>query len=90
MDIHQILYHTILQINSEQATEWSVDEVLARWTRLFSGHQRYQNGEQLDAVMLQTVSGFAEEWRVRLSSVSWLMRCLNEHIAREANAGESI
>jgi REP element-mobilizing transposase RayT len=82
-------YHTILQINSEQATEWSVDEVIARWTRLFSGHplvQRYQNGEQLDAALLQTVSGFAEEWRERLSSVSWFMRCLNEHIAREANA----
>jgi REP element-mobilizing transposase RayT len=82
-------YHTILQINSEQANEWSVDEVIARWTRLFSGHplvQRYQNGEQLDAALLQTVSGFAEEWREHLSSVSWFMRCLNEHIAREANA----
>jgi len=85
-------YHTILQVSAEQAAEWSMDEVIERWTRLFSGHplvQRYRNGEQLDIALLQKVSGLAEEWRERLSSVSWFMRCLNEHIARQANAEDN-
>ena len=35
-------YHTILQVSAEQAAEWSMDEVIERWTRLFSGHPLVQ------------------------------------------------
>jgi putative transposase len=85
-------YHTILQVNTGQADSLSMDEVIERWMRLFSGHplvQRYRNRESLDHALLQKVSEFAEEWRERLKSVSWFMRCLNEHIARQANAEDN-
>ena len=32
------------------------------------------------------VNDLVAEWRKRSSSISWFMRCLNEHIARLANA----
>ena len=31
------------------------------------------------------VEEYAEEYRSRLLDISWLMRCLNEHLARQAN-----
>ena len=37
-------YHVVVRIDAELAACWSLDEVLARWCRLFAGHplvQRY-------------------------------------------------
>jgi putative transposase len=79
-------YHTILQVNTSQADSLSMDEVIERWTRLFSGHPLVALSKRgvAEYALLQKVSEFAEEWRERLKSVSWFMRCLNEHIARQA------
>ncbi|OED43907.1 hypothetical protein ACH42_08925 [Endozoicomonas sp. (ex Bugula neritina AB1)] len=55
---------------------------------LFSGHllvQRYLANDELDKAELQKIKEFAEEYRNRLKDISWFMRCLNEHLAREAN-----
>jgi len=44
--------HTVLKLNPEAARHWSTDEVLKRWTQLFSGPlvvQRYMAGERLDS-----------------------------------------
>ena len=81
--------HVVLFVDRETAGSWSVREVLERWHGLFSGvalSQRYLQGEPLGEVELQAVAALAESWRTRLTSVSWFMRCLNEHIARLANA----
>ena len=81
-------YHIVLFINREQASGWTTKEVLTRWTALFSGPvlvQRYLSGEpQTEAQRLQ-VEAFSEEYQCRLMDISWFMRCLNEHLAREAN-----
>ncbi|WP_253705294.1 transposase, partial [Endozoicomonas ascidiicola] len=81
-------YHVILHINREQAESWNTKEVLSRWTQLFSGPvlvQRYLAGAIMDKGSLLKVEEFSEEYRHRLKDISWFMRCLNEHLVREAN-----
>ncbi len=81
-------YHVVLHINTAAAESWNRDDVFARWTQLFTGPvlvQRYLAGVKLDQGELLRLDEYAEEYRSRLMDVSWFMRCLNEHLAREAN-----
>ncbi len=81
-------YHTVLYVDRSRCQKWSDKEVLQRWTHLFSGPllvQRFLAGGELGKAELGRVSEFAEEYRQRLQSISWFMRCLNEHLARKAN-----
>ncbi|MGI9280493.1 MAG: transposase [Endozoicomonas sp.] len=81
-------YHVVLHINSQPARDWDLDDILNRWTQLFTGPllvQRYLAGQTLSSSELSRVKEFAEEYRQRLQDISWFMRCLNEHLAREAN-----
>ena len=67
---------------------WSRKEVVARWTRLFSLPtlvQRWEEGVCGEAER-ETAEAIIERWRARLMDVSWYMRCLNEYLARRANA----
>lgn len=81
-------YHVVLHINREQAEGWSTEEVLNRWSMLFNGAplvQRFLSGGSQDKAELLKVEEYTEEYRKRLMDISWFMRCLNEHLAREAN-----
>ncbi|OZG69938.1 transposase [Hahella sp. CCB-MM4] len=81
-------YHVVLQVNAELTDSWSQDEVIERWRKLFKGPQlveAYLKGAPMDRTEFLKLSDCVEEWRARLKSISWLMRCLNEHIARKAN-----
>jgi REP element-mobilizing transposase RayT len=80
--------HAVLYVDKAQADSWTLDEVISRWHTLFSGialSQRYLQGDELCPAELEKLEEVAETWRERLMSVSWFMRCLNEHIARQAN-----
>ena len=82
-------YHLVLRLRPERAREWSDEEVLKRWSELFSGPllvRRFLCGARLGKAELQRVSRFAGTYRERLGDLSWFMRCLNESIARQANA----
>jgi len=87
--------HVIVRIDRDRALGWSVEEVLLRWTALFSGPllvRRYlseQRSGMLPAEM-QTVLEAAEVYRARLYDLSWFMRALNEDIARRANAEDGV
>jgi REP element-mobilizing transposase RayT len=81
-------YHVVLHINQPHADAWPVHEVIERWHSLFKGSllsQRYIQGEILGKAEQNALSDQVEEWRFRLMSISWLMRCSNEPVAREAN-----
>jgi REP element-mobilizing transposase RayT len=84
--------HVVLFIHRERAASWSLQEVVERWHGLFTGtvlSQRFLGGEDLGKAEIEAVTRQAETWRERLQSVSWFMRCLNEHIARLANAEDN-
>ncbi len=77
--------HLVLGIDPGQAAAWSDDEVAARWVSLFP--PRKDAGDTIehkrqrildDPVRLDLI-------RQRLGSLSWVMRCLAEPIARQAN-----
>jgi REP element-mobilizing transposase RayT len=86
-------YHVTLHINSEQALSWSVLEVVEHWHRLFKGSllsQRFCQGEVLSKAERNALSDQVNEWRERLMSISWFMRCINEPIARQANHEDKV
>jgi len=81
--------HYVLKINQDKAKSWDQQEIIARWTQLFSGGvliQRFQAGQCKTQGEVDKVNEIAEIWRERLFDISWFMRCLNESIARQANA----
>ena len=81
--------HAVLFVDREMANSWNLDEVIERWHALFCGislSQRYLQGVELCEAELRKLEEIVDIWRERLMSVSWFMRCLNEHIARLANA----
>ncbi|MFC3702102.1 hypothetical protein ACFOND_10650 [Reinekea marina] len=81
-------YHVVLFINSAKQAQLTDFEVLERWSGLFRGNllvNRYVRGDDLCEAELHVVNEMAEQWRERLGNISWFMKVLNEHIAREAN-----
>ena len=77
--------HVVLHVDAERADKWDDSDVVERYCKLYpmakadyealpSGKRRVQR----------------ETWRSRLSSLSWMMRALNEFIARRANKEDDV
>jgi len=84
-------YHLVLHVHREQAKGLTTEEVVNRWTAMFSVPPliaRWQKGTALD-VECRLALAMIERWRARLYDISWFMKCLNEHLARRANAEDS-
>jgi len=67
--------------------------VASRWQQLFKMPvivSRWLMGESMTNPELTVVSDVINEWRERLYDISWYMRILNEHIAREANREDGV
>ncbi|MEJ2376546.1 MAG: hypothetical protein P8Y71_14390 [Pseudolabrys sp.] len=82
-------YHVVLHVDQAQAEAWEDAEVVLRWRLLFTGHplaRRFVDGEVLSKAETRLLKTLIAEWRARLMDISWYMRCLNEAIARQANA----
>jgi len=81
-------YHVILHVDTDAAAIWSQTEVIERWTKLFSLPvliERYLRGQTTTDAEVNKVVEIVEQWRSRLTDISWFMRVLNESIARQAN-----
>ena len=81
--------HLVLRNRPDIAGQWSADEIALRWRRIFPPRHDV-TGEPIepnehDLAMVTADSERLAELRGRLSSLSWLMRCLCEKIARAAN-----
>ncbi|QPG07257.1 transposase [Salinimonas marina] len=83
--------HVVLHVDKNSAMQWTSEQVLHRWHRLFQGTyltKRYMHPEErktLSAAEINTVEATANIYRERLYDISWFMRLLNEYIARQAN-----
>ena len=82
-------YHIVVRINADEVKQWSNEEVAKRWMQIFSGPlsmQQYLSNADLTRAELNCVADLFVTWRERLGDLSWFMRCINEPIARMANA----
>ena len=80
--------HVVLHVDVNQSQVWSDNDVVERWHRLHKGTlltQMFARGATLSQGLLLTLDDTIAEYRRRLHDISWLMRDLNEYIAREAN-----
>ena len=72
--------HLVLRIAAERARQLTDDQVVARYTRLFAGAK-----DKLEALRRSQRKGLIQQWRGRLMDISWMMRSVNEWMARRAN-----
>ncbi len=80
--------HVVVHVDVDKALGWSDKQVLALWHTLYKGTlltQKFIRNEALSQGQLTTLHETIEEYRSRLHDISWLMRNLNEYLAREAN-----
>ena len=81
-------YHLVLHVDRGRSAAWTHQEVVERWARLFrlpSLIDEWQKGCGGDAVRVGA-EALIERYRERLSDVSRYMACMNEYLARRANA----
>ena len=84
--------HSVLKINTQKAKFWTENEVTHRWQQLFTLPvlvERYLAGECSSEAEQHRAQEDIAVYRERLMDISWFMRCLNEHIARKANAEDN-
>lgn len=87
MDNH---LHSLIHTLPKVSMAWSDAEVARRWRILFplrrqpGGAPEEPNSSEIESITSDP--HLVEKYRRRLSDLSWFNRCLNEHLARRANA----
>jgi len=80
-------YHLVLYVNEEELAGCSDNEICTRWSKIYSLPSivlSWQKGELTSDAEKEGALLVITEWRERLTSISWFMRCLNEFIARKS------
>ncbi|MCP4414247.1 MAG: transposase [Gammaproteobacteria bacterium] len=82
-------YHVVVKLSPSSANDWTDKVIIERWSSLYRGNEHtraYLSGEALSLSSRAYINTHLPIWKERLSSLSWFMKCLNEYIARRANA----
>jgi REP element-mobilizing transposase RayT len=80
--------HVVLHVDVKQVIGWRDKDIVRRWHLLHKGTlltQMFVTGDTLSEGQKLTLDDTIAEYRRRLHDISWLMRNLNEYIARQAN-----
>ncbi|TQV71465.1 transposase [Aliikangiella marina] len=86
-------YHLVVYSNPLGPCQWTDLEVADRWLRLFPGKLNNPQLKHQRALRLQAIAddkALLAEYRHRLGSISWLMRCINEPIAKRSNQEDCV
>jgi REP element-mobilizing transposase RayT len=81
-------YHLVLFVNEQALADSSDSEICERWSHIYSIPplvSRWQKGELSTDTKKEEALKIIAKWRLRLASISWFMRCVNEFIAVKAN-----
>lgn len=82
-------FHVVLFVDVPKARNWTERQVIKRWQTLFKLPalvERYRSGATQGAAEKAAARQMIEEWRGRLTDVSWFLRSVKEPLARQANA----
>ena len=80
--------HVVLRIDVHQVNQWSDQQVVMQWHKLFKGNDlthKFVKGQCIEPHEVLMLKHLIATYRSRLCDISWFMRCLNEPIARKAN-----
>ena len=77
--------HVVLHVDAERANRWADADVVKRYCKL---HPMVKADYELLPPAKQRAR--RETWRTRLCDLSWMMRTLNESIARRANKEDHV
>lgn len=86
-------YHLVVYFDPKAPWRWTDEEVAERWVKLFpirKNHPRFEAMRQAKLLSVLNDKEKLESCRQRLGSLSWLMRCINEPIAKRSNAEDFV
>ena len=77
--------HVVLHVDAERAGTWTDADVVERYCKLYP-----MVGADYRSLPPAKQRAMRETWRERLCNLSWMMRALNEFIARRANKEDDV
>lgn len=78
-------YHIVLHVDVDAARTWSDEQVKKQWSKILPKSVKRFEDNIANGLAKSIADKIIQEWRERLTDISWFMRCLNEKIARWAN-----
>ena len=85
--------HIVLFIDQQAENDADALDIVRRWHQIHQGNTlsaKFLNQEPIEPHERERLDTLIDLWRVRLSSISWYMRVLNEKVARMANAEDEV
>ena len=72
----------------DTAKQADPNDIVRRWHQLCKPKEvsrKFIDGESLESHEIYQLNTFIDSWRARLFDISWLMKVLNENVARRSN-----